>query len=277
MRKDFVVGDTATMGDDETDFVEQYWTAKWDEMGGPSGAPKAAVSTIPRKAEYRVMAPWIAELGPGARLLDGGCGLGDWTLCFTAQGYPTLGLDISRKTITALQDRFPDQQFAVGDIRATGLPDASFDGYFSWGTFEHFEAGLEPCIAEARRILKPGGYLFMTVPFDNLRHAVRASLQRARRGAPETRPARFYQWRLARGELRDLLTRGGFEVVDMRPIHKRQGVLRSLHHEFGLDYRWTVTKGLSVALAPFIPGAAIAHMIMAVARRPLDDRTAPTS
>lgn len=272
MRKDFIVGDAAAMGDDETDFVEQYWTAKWDEMGGVSDAPQtaraAAATAIPRKPEYRVMAPWLAEMAPGARLLDGGCGLGDWTLCFTAQGFPTLGLDISRKTIAALQQRFPDHEFAVGDIRATGLPDASFDGYFSWGTFEHFEAGLEPCIAEALRVLKPGGYLFMTVPFDNLRHALRAGLQRARRGAPETRPARFYQWRLARGELRDLLTRGGFEVVDMRPIHKRQGILRSLHHEFGLDYRWTVTKGLSVVLAPFVPGAVLAHMVMAVARRP---------
>lgn len=265
MRKDFVTGD---VDGTETDFVERYWTAKWDELGGPSGAPQAAATAIPRKPEYRVMAPWLAKLPAGARLLDGGCGLGDWTLCLTAQGHPTLGLDISRKTVAALRQRFPDHEFAVGDIRDTQLPDASFDGYFSWGTFEHFEVGLEPCIAEANRILKPGGYLFITVPFDNLRLALRASLERSRHALPRTRRERFYQWRLTRGELRDLLTRGGFEVVDMRPIHKRQGVLRTLHHNLGLDYRWTVSRGLSVLLNPFVPGAVFAHMVMAVARRP---------
>jgi SAM-dependent methyltransferase len=233
-------------------------------MGGPQGAAR----TIPRKAEYRVMAPWIATLPKGAKLLDGGCGLGDWTLCLSAQGYPTLGLDLSRKTIDALRQRFPDARFEVGDIRATGLADDSFDGYFSWGTFEHFEAGLEPCVDEARRVLKPGGYLFITVPFDNLRHALRAAFTRARRGAPQAEKTRFYQWRLTRGELRDLLTRGGFEVLDTRPIHKRQGVLRCLHHEFGLDYRRPVSRGLSLALTPFIPGGLIAHMVMAVARKP---------
>ena len=266
MRKDYVTADQ--VADDETDFVERYWTAKWDELGGPSGAPRAALTAIPRKPEYKVMAPWLNTLPSGARLLDGGCGLGDWTLCLTAQGRPTLGLDISRKTVAALQERFPDHEFVVGDIRDTRLPDASFDGYFSWGTFEHFEAGLEPCIDEAMRLLKPGGYLFITVPFDNLRLALRATMQRARRAAPATTPQRFYQWRLTRGELRDLLTRGGFEVVDMRPIHKRQGMLRTLHHNLGLDYRWLATKGLSVLLAPVVPGAVVAHMLMAVARRP---------
>ncbi len=215
------------------------------------------------------MAPYIARLPKGANLLDGGCGLGDWTMCFTARGYPTLGLDISRKTVDALQKRFPDHRFRLGDIRATGLEDASFDGYFSWGTFEHFEAGLEPCIDEALRVLKPGGYLFISVPFDNLRHALRATFDRRRRSAAQRESARrFYQWRLTRGELRDLLAWRGFEVIDVRPIHKRQGVLRALNANFGLDYRWTVTRALSAGLAPFVPGTVIAHMVMAVARKP---------
>ncbi len=52
--------------------------------------------------------------------------------------------------------------------------------------------------------------------------------------------------RLTRRELRDCLSFGGFQVLDVRPIHKRQGVLRSLHHELGLPYEWALTKALSV-------------------------------
>jgi ubiquinone/menaquinone biosynthesis C-methylase UbiE len=263
MRKDFLI-DSRGHDDDETDFIERYWTKKWDEMGGPSGV----ADTIPRKAEYKVMAPYLEKLSTGARMLDGGCGLGDWTLHFTQQGYPTLGLDISRKTIGALHERFPDSNFQVGDIRETGLPDASFDAYFSWGTFEHFEGGLNPCIDEAFRILKPGGLLFTSVPFDNLRHALRAACDWRRSAAPGDARARFYQWRLTRGEFREMLAHQGFEVLDIKPIGKRQGVLRSLQHEFGMPYKWFASRALSAALAPFVPSGLVAHMLLAVARKP---------
>ena len=263
MRKDFTA-DTVSGGADETAFVEAYWTRIWEQEGGPKGA----VGKIPKKPEFRIMRPYLDRLPEGARLLDGGCGLGDWTLYFSRNRLPTLGLDISRETVAKLESLFPEADFAIGDIRATGLPDASFDGYFSWGTFEHFEEGLAPCVAEAWRVLKPGGYLFITVPFDNLRMALIKAFDSKRETAPADRPMRFYQWRLTREELRECLSAGGFEVLDIKPIHKRQGVLRSLHHEFGLSYKWVVSKALSVLLAPFLPGVVFSHMIMAVARKP---------
>jgi SAM-dependent methyltransferase len=250
--------------DDETAFVERYWTQIWEREGGPKGA----VDKIPGKPEYRIMQPYLAGLPKGARLLDGGCGLGDWTLCFSQQGLPTLGLDISRDTVAKLHSLFPDAEFAVGDIRETGLPDESFDGYFSWGTFEHFEEGFGRCVAEAYRLLKPGGYLFITVPFDNLRHMLREGFSGNRRAKPQSQPVRFYQWRLTRPELSAVLSQGGFEVLETRPIHNRQGVLRTLHHTFGFPYEWLFTKGLSVLLSPVMPSAVFAHMVMAVARKP---------
>ena len=263
MRKDYLV-DAHQVDTDETAFVERYWTDVWEREGGPKGA----VERIPRKPEYRVMSPYLARLPADARILDGGCGLGDWTVCLTRNGHRILGLDLSRATIEKLKSLFPDVEFSVGDIRDTGFPEASFDAYFSWGVFEHFEDGLRRCVDEAFRILKPGGLLFVTVPFDNLRHGLRAACDWRRRAAPDDARRRFYRWRLTRGELRRELAAGGFEVLDVRPIHKRQGILRSLHHEFGLDYRWFVTKGLSVVLQPFVPGGVIAHMLIAVSRKP---------
>ncbi|MCC2110533.1 MAG: hypothetical protein KDJ16_00690, partial [Hyphomicrobiales bacterium] len=79
---------------------------------------------------------------------------------------------------------------------------------------------------------------------------------------------RFYQYRFTRAELGRELSMAGFDLVGFHPIHKRQGVLRSLHHEFGLPYGWLLTRGLSVVLSPFLPGAWFAHMIFAVARKP---------
>lgn len=262
MRKDYIAA--AEPADLETEFVEKYWTSIWEREGGPQGH----IDRIPRKDEYRAMAPHMAKLPKGARVLDGGCGLGDWTLYFARQGFSVVGLDLSRQTVEQLQARFPEAEFIDGDIRHTSFPEGSFDAYFSWGVFEHFESGLQDCVTEAFRVLKPGGLLFVSVPLDNLRHAVRGAFMQ-----PQTagKKIRFYQWRLTRAELARELGIGGFDILEVRPIHKRQGVLRSLHHEFKLPYEWLLTKGLSAALAPLIPGSVISHMVLAVARKPEGD------
>lgn len=262
MRKDYIHDVDSEV--DEAAFIERYWTEVWQREGGPKGA----IGKISRRPEYRIMAPYLRRLPKDARLLDGGCGLGDWTVYLSRNGNSTLGLDISQKTIAQLQDLFPDAEFAVGDIRETGRPDASFDAYFSWGVFEHFEEGLQRCVGEAYRILKPNGYLFITVPFDNLRMALRGCFERLDGGRDATVDGRFYQWRLTRGELARELSLGGFDVIKVKPIHKRQGVLRCLHHEFGLSYRWPLTNALSVVLQPFVPAGLIAHMVLAIARKP---------
>ena len=261
MRKDYIAA--TEPADHETEFVEKYWTTVWEREGGPQGH----IDRIPSKDEYRAMAPYMAKLPQNARILDGGCGLGDWTLFFARRGFSVVGLDLSRQTVEQLRTRFPEAGFVDGDIRQTNFPDSSFDAYFSWGVFEHFESGLQECVREAFRILKPGGQLFVSVPLDNLRHALLGSFASISRNEGSQR---FYQWRLTRAELARELAIGGFEVIETRPIHKRQGVLRGLHHEFGLPYEWFLTKALSVLLASLIPASFVAHMVLAVARKPME-------
>lgn len=261
MIKDYLEEDFSDK--DEISFVERYWTEVWDrEKGLLDGIGK-----IPNKPEYKVMYRYIKTMAKDIRILDGGCGLGNWTVYFSRQGFRVLGLDISKKVIARLQQLFPDVEFSVADIRNTGLPDDSFDIYFSWGVFEHFEQGMYPCIKEARRVLKPGGLLFITVPADNLRHAFLKTFKDYR-DTGDIKNTRFYQWRFTRAELARELRMGGFEVELVKSIHKHQGVLRSLQNEFGLDYRWFISRALSALLAPFIPAPVIGHMNIAVARKP---------
>ena len=254
------VADTAQS---EIDFVAEYWTKVWQEQGDPA----ARLARVERSAEYRIMAPYLAALPKGATILDGGCGLGEWTVALGRMGYRTLGVDVSRETVEKLREIFPDVTFAVADIRDTKLADGSVDAYFSWGVFEHFEEGLQRCVDEAFRVLRPGGVLFVTVPFDNLRHAIADSLAGRRAVKPQI-GQRFYQWRLNRAELSRELAIGGFEVLATRPLHKRQGLLRWISLTFGLRYDRFFARAASAAVSPFVPGILVAHMLIAVARKP---------
>jgi len=264
MRKDYMAVEAKNAAQDEVAFVADYWTKVWQQAGGSDGS----IGRVLRQEEFRIMQRYLPRLQRGARLLDGGCGLGEWTVYFTRQGYPTVGLDLSAETIAQLRKVFPDQEFHVGDIRATGVADATFDGYFSWGTFEHFEDGIDDCVREAWRVLKPGGYLFVRIPFDNLRHAFSAAFARLAVAKPDSAPTRFYQWRYTRGEFQQALSRNGFEVVEMRLVAKRQGVLRFLSVNFGLYWDWKISRYLAGAIAPFVWSGLIAHNVMAVARKP---------
>ena len=259
MRKDYILD--ASADSDEDEFVERYWTSVWD-AADPS---LKDIDRIRRTNEFRVIKSCIETLPRGAKILDGGCGVGQWVRYLASLGFDVLGMDISRRTVDKLQNRFPENKFLFGDIRKIDSPDNDFDAMYSWGVFEHFESGPEDCITEAFRVLKPGGSLFVSVPFDNLRQSILGAFAK---GELATRNHRFYQYRFTRAELKTQLSRVGFEVKSICPIHKRQGILRSLHHEVKMPYDWFLTRGLSVALTPFLPGSWFSHMILAIAKKP---------
>jgi SAM-dependent methyltransferase len=269
MRKDYTLAEKDHL-DEEIAFVEDFWTRRWESH---DGVPEADALT--GREEYAIMAPLLAGLPRGARILDGGCGLGEWTVFLTDRGFDVVGMDISELTIARLQALFPAYQFTRGDIRATGLTPASFDAYFSWGTFEHFENGPGDCINEAYRVLKPGGLLWVTVPFQNWRILLREASPRYNwRQAYDLKPGypwpmRFYQWRFTRADLRQELEMRGFTILELIPIHRDQGLQRALVWDFGLTQGTRRFRLAERLLRRLTPTRLVAHMLMAVCRKPV--------
>lgn len=269
MRKDYVPVDVVSSTLDEAVFVERYWTAKWRDCSSPPD-----VSAVAEREEYRLIRPYLQRLRPGSRILDGGCGLGEWTVYVSQRGYEVTGLDISEQTVARLQGWFPEHHFSPGDLRRTCLADGFFDAYFSWGAFEHFENGLGECLAEARRIVKPGGWLFVSVPYQNWR-LIRRDLRPLERwdedfdpNAGYPAPQRFYQWRLTQPELRRELELQGFRVDRIAPIAKLTGAGRLLRRKLPLFKKGSRPyDAVCRALATILPTRFIAHMIVAAAER----------
>lgn len=261
MLKDFLPVEGLDGNVSDIDFVEKFWTKQLS-----SNLARTLENDLENRDEYKVMSPYIRSLPHGSKVLDGGCGAGEWTVFFAKRGLNVTGLDISEKLISKLKEMFPDIKWLRGDLRQTGLAEASMDAVFSWGAFEHFEVGLAPCLTEARRIIKPGGLLFFSVPFANRRQL------KLRSGDNDVnKPGmRFYQWRFTREDLDVELNRNGWQVLEILPVSQEHGLWRMLKNDYHIDLSFLPTlQRVMLRLLGFVVSADYAaHMVMAVARRP---------
>ena len=114
--------------------------------------------------KQQLMALRARKLGvppPGARLLDVGCGYGDFILACRARGWSVVGAAQEASPIFAWKEMLGLEVVTVDALAA--LPDASFDVITLWHVFEHL-ADPRALLTEARRLLKPGGRLLIEVP-----------------------------------------------------------------------------------------------------------------
>jgi len=101
------------------------------------------------------------SLNSGMKLLEAGCGRGEFLRQFKNLGLDVCGIDRSPEAQTFL----PDIPVHTSDIEKDGIPfpDAHFDVVYSKSLLEHFKKP-ERYIKEAARVLKPGGILLTLVP-----------------------------------------------------------------------------------------------------------------
>jgi len=107
-----------------------------------------------------------AELQPGFRVLDVGCGTGTLAIRVLRRfpGIEVSGVDPDPKAIARARRKAERAGLKVRFERAfgdeTGFPDATFDRVFSSMMFHHLYKEDKPkVLAEIGRVLKPGGRL----------------------------------------------------------------------------------------------------------------------
>lgn len=117
------------------------------------------------RAENAVRVPWVAKeirqrLKKKARVLDVGCGAG-LLANQLAEHHEVTGVDLSAKSLEIARKTDPTKSVEYLEANAYALPfeNGSFDVVCAMDLLEHVEAP-ECVLAEASRVLRPGGLFF---------------------------------------------------------------------------------------------------------------------
>ena len=190
--------------------------AFWEEFGS-----EGSFDDRLRFCETDPLRPLFEQFArPGTRMLEGGCGQGQYVAYYTARGVKVVGLDFAREWLGRLRRRDPNLALTVGDVSKLPYRDQSFDVYYSGGVVEHFEAGCGDSLREARRVLRPGGTLLISVPyFSPLRRVMSLFRKRDWRRVPAAElqqyngNLRFFQYCYTPPEFTKQLEAAGLKVI----------------------------------------------------------------
>ena len=210
--------------------TRQYYDRYWDEL-----PLKTEPSDVRRILE--------TYLRPGQDCLDVGCGDGVEGTWLKTLGVDYVGVDVSASAIAKAQTRGLDARL-IADAAELPFANEVFDVTLCVEVLEHL---VDPATAlnEMRRVLRPGGLVFVTVPNvayfpRRLELALLGRWNPYGDGESLTRPWRDPHLRFfTAGALRRLVQEAGFIDADLSGLGRPAIVERVLH---GLDRQtggWT--------------------------------------
>jgi len=198
-----------------------YWDKHWEIATGNN---KIKAHQSPNGMVMRVTKRYLPE---GSRILEGGCGMGQNVWGLKHLGYDVRGIDNAANTVALVNAISPDLNISLCDVRQLHFPTAYFDGYWSLGVIEHFWEGYIDIINEMARVIKPGGYLFLTFPAMNPARVTKSKKQ----GYPTWTNAleeqfhnRFYQFVLPVDEVEINLHKAGFRTIQCKFLDGYKGL-----------------------------------------------------
>jgi ubiquinone/menaquinone biosynthesis C-methylase UbiE len=102
-----------------------------------------------------------AQVAGKMSILDVGCGPGYVSVAAAERGAVPIGVDFSAEMILIAKKMFPRIEFRQGDAQNLPFPDANFDRVIANFALLHI-AQPDRAMAEAARVLKPGGWFAFT-------------------------------------------------------------------------------------------------------------------
>jgi ubiquinone/menaquinone biosynthesis C-methylase UbiE len=116
---------------------------------------------------------FLSKLPKTSKILDVGCGPGQFSLYFTNKGFDVIGIDFSKQMIEIARKKVPDVDFRYMDMRKLEFEKESFDGILTAYSLIHIPSSdLLSVLNSFSRILKVNGYLCIIVQKGEPDHVV---------------------------------------------------------------------------------------------------------
>jgi SAM-dependent methyltransferase len=199
----------------------------FDSEPAAGAPPRPRLSDDERRREERVSvrrAPGFARVlyavRPPGRLLDVGAGIGELLALAREAGWQAVGVDVDPAVVAYARARGLDVR--LGDLPTLELTAASFDLVTLWNVID-FVSDPIGLLRECRRVLAPGGRVFVRTPNTPVQRAgarlTRALSKRGRGRLAGDGPSWFgvfHASNFGARTLRVALDRAGFRDVDVR-------------------------------------------------------------
>jgi SAM-dependent methyltransferase len=218
----------------------------WDDQWQPEQIDRTRLLATKRTFILPITQKYLSPTA-GA-VLEGGCGQGLHVAALQNNGYNCIGVDFAPRTIQTLNELVPELDIRYGDVRNLPFPDGAFAGYWSLGVIEHFWDGYDPIAFEMKRVLQPGGILFLTFPYLSplRRWKIRRNAYPVWEG--KAAPDNFYQFALDHHQVGSYFGSLGFELIGMRPFDGIKGLKDELGKGKTFLQKWYNYRGKSRAI-----------------------------
>ncbi len=196
--------------------TKQFWDSRWntdDFYKSITSMPNSWVTLTTKK---------YLENGD---ILEGGCGLAQHVFSLQKHGYQSVGVDFAENTILNIRKAVPDLKVEIADVRKLPFDNNSFDGYWSLGVIEHFWNGYDDIANEMARVIRPGGFLFLTFPHVSTLRKIKIRFKKYKKWKDTScEPDNFYQFALDSDDVKENMEKIGFELVHQHGLDAVKGI-----------------------------------------------------
>jgi len=232
--------------------TSEYWDKHW-ELDNFADQVKRG-SRLVKRFTHKFLAP-------GARILEGGCGIGQNVYGLKNLGYDVYGVDSAPETVARVKKAFTELQISVQDVRKLDFPNGFFDGYWSLGVIEHFWNGYGSVINEAKRVLVPGGYFFVTFPYMSPLRKTKAAFHVYKELPDDKKSEGFYEFILDWQEVRRVVESNEFVLRKKYAFSATKGIKDEISFTKPIlqrifDSRTVAARGIQFVLSEVFSGAA---------------------
>ena len=243
-----------------------FWSGIWNELSFQQKYYEAKNNKILNRA-------FSKYLNNNFKIIEAGCGLGQWVYVLSEKGINIVGVDYCKDIVDKIVEHL-NINLKYGDVLHLDFPSNEFDCYISIGVAEHFKEGPQLLLKEAKRVLKPGGVIFISIPYINPFRRLKKFLRIYKKQKDGPNSDLFYQYVFTKKEFGNLLKQNDFSILESIPLYALQG----LADEFLFSWKGTYKKGSKrgsmksffksiKTLETKIMRTIFAHMILFVAKK----------